>query len=224
MPGFCDALCVATFQAFVEEYDPSELVELVGGPDWDLLPERAALLVHDLLPYYVRVLPPSVADGLVGQVRRLVSWAGEQDVPVLASAPRPAQQLAQRGLGGQLWGLGPDREQAGTTCLPELTADDVVRVSKRSYSAFFATDLAVELTRRGRDQLLVVGVFAAAGITATTFDALAHDVQPFVAVEATADYTRARHGAALTHIASTTGRVLTTAAITRATRAGSNGS
>ena len=53
----------------------------------------------------------------------------------------------------------------------------------------------------------VVGVFAAAGITATAFDALAHDVQPFVVVEATADYTRERHASALSHIATTAGRV-----------------
>lgn len=212
---------MATFQAYVEEYDSGELVDHAGGPDWDLLPERAALLVHDVLPYYLQVLPPSVGDGLVEQVRQLVAWAGQQGVPVLASGPRPADELAQRGLGGQLWGLGPNREQAGTSCLPELAADEVVWVAKRSYSAFFATDLAVELVRRRRDQLIVVGVFAAAGVTATTFDALAHDVQPFVAVEATADYTRNRHAAALTHIATTTGRVLSTAAILREAEHGS---
>jgi len=165
--------------------------------------------VHDLLPYYLEVLPASVGDGVVAQVARLLAWAGQQGVPVLASAPRPASDLVQRGLGGQLWGLGPTQEQTAASCLAELAGDDVVWVAKRSYSAFFATDLAVELARRRRDQLIVVGVFAAAGVTATTFDALAHDVQPFVAVEATADYTRARHAAALTHIATTTGRVLT---------------
>lgn len=209
---------MASFQAHVEEYDPGELADHAGGPDWDLLPERAALLVHDLLPYYLTVLPTSVGNGVVEQVDRLLAWADQQGVPVLASAPRPAGDLAQRGLGGQLWGLGPTWKQAATSCLPELAAQDVVWVTKRSYSAFFATDLAVELTRRRRDQLIVVGVFAAAGITATTFDALAHDVQPFVAVEATADYTRARHAAALTHIATTTGRVLTTQAIQRRNR------
>lgn len=206
---------MATFHAYVESYDSSELVNHAGGPQWDLLPERAALLVHDVLPYYLQVLPTSVGDSVIKQVRQLVTWACRQGVPVLASAPRPADDLAQRGLGGQLWGLGPNREQAGTSCLPELAAADVVWVAKRSYSAFFATDLAVELTRRRRDQLIVVGVFAAAGITATTFDALAHDVQPFVVVEATADYTRDRHAAALTHIATTTGRVLSAAAILR---------
>jgi enamine deaminase RidA (YjgF/YER057c/UK114 family) len=64
-----------------------------------------------------------------------------------------------------------------------------------------------------RDQPIVIGVFAAAGVTATSFDALAHDVQPFVAVEASADYTRDRHAVALTHDATTTGRVLRTTAM-----------
>lgn len=204
------AVRVATFQASVEAYDPSELLDQVGGPNWDLEPERVALLVHDLLPYYLQVLPAAVGDGVVGQVRRLVGWARQQSVTVLASAPGPAGDLSQRGLGGQLWGRGASSAQPSTSCLPELRADDVVWVSKRSYSAFFATDLAVELARRGCDQLLVVGVFVAAGITATTFDALAHDVQPSVVVEATADYTRDRHAAALTHIATTTGRVIST--------------
>ncbi|OZC67024.1 hypothetical protein CH276_07460 [Rhodococcus sp. 06-470-2] len=84
---------------------------------------------------------------------------------------------------------------------------DFVPIAKRSYSAFYATDLEVELRRRGRDQLIIVGVFASAGILATTFDAFARDIQCFVGIESIADYTAHQHRTALNLIASLTGTV-----------------
>lgn len=108
-------------------------------------------------------------------------------------------------------GLGPTEEQASTSALEILQAvgAEVMWVRKRSLSAFFATDLSVELSRLTRNQIIVTGVFAAAGITATTYDALANDIRCFVVADATADYSYARHAAALRHITSTTAAVVT---------------
>ncbi len=100
-----------------------------------------------------------------------------------------------------MWGLGPNAEEVA------ITEPDFAPIAKRSYSAFYATDLEVELRRRGRDQLIIVGVFASAGILATTFDASARDIECFVGVEAIADYTAHQHRTALKLIASLTGRV-----------------
>lgn len=196
---------VATFQAGVEDYDVAGLLHLCGGPGWQVTPSRAAVLVHDVLPYYLSVLPEAVAEKVTQGVEQVVRWARQHDVPVLASAPRAASRLEQRGLGARLWGLGPNSDQARSSAVG--LPDDAVWVGKRSYSAFFATDLDVELRRSGRDQLVIVGVFVSAGITATTFDALAHDIESFVVADATADYT-ARHAASLTHLSHTTAQIL----------------
>lgn len=96
-----------------------------------------------------------------------MAWASEQDVPLLISSPRPADRLAQRGLGGRLWGQGPSLEEAEQTAISSLHGlGKTMRVQKRSYSAFYATDLAVELRRLDRRQLVVVGVFATGGVLA----------------------------------------------------------
>jgi isochorismate hydrolase len=200
-----------TFDAAVEDYDPHQLVVQGLERDWQIDVFRAAVLIHDLLPYYVDVLPPRVGRAVVDECQRLVDWARANDVPVIASAPRPASSIDERGLGGSLWGLGPSRAETSTSSLTHL--GDAVWVEKRSYSAFFATDLAVELRRRKRDQLLIAGVFASAGILATTFDALANDIQAFVVIEASADLTMAKHRLVLEQIRSTTGEVVSIASL-----------
>lgn len=204
---------MATFDVRVEDYDPGDLVAMAAGPEWALDPTRAALLVHDLQPYYLDVLAANVRTRLVAQVERIVGWAAERRMPVIGSGPRPASVLAQRGLLGQLWGLGPTRDQATATAVQGLESDHVRWIRKRSYSAFFATDLAEELRRLGRDQLVVVGVFATAGVLATTYDAFARDIECIVPIEATADYTGDLHATALTLISALTGRVTTVSQI-----------
>ncbi|KQU46776.1 hypothetical protein ASG84_09855 [Rhodococcus sp. Leaf278] len=192
---------MATFSVEVEDYDVERLRDCVGGPEWELQPERAAVLIHDMQPYYLNVLDDSVRSKVFAAASEVVAWARSSGVPILASAPRAASDVAQRGLLGPMWGLGPNAEEVA------ITEPDFVPIAKRSYSAFYATDLEVELRRRGRDQLIIVGVFASAGILATTFDAFARDIECFVGVEAIADYTAHQHRTALKLIASLTGRV-----------------
>ena len=192
---------MATFTVDIEDYDAESLLDCAGGPEWELVPQRAAVLVHDMLPYYLNVLDDSVRSRVAAEVSTVVSRARTVGVPILASGPRAASAIEQRGLLGPMWGLGPSAEEVA------LAEPDFVPIAKRSYSAFYATDLEVELRRRGRDQLIVVGVFASAGILATTFDAFARDIQCFVGIESIADYTAHQHRTALKLIASLTGRV-----------------
>ena len=205
---------MATFSVEVEEYDAESLLDCAGGPDWELRPERAALLVHDMLPYYLNVLDDSVRTRVVAAAATVTEWARSNGVPILASAPRAASDVTQRGLLGPMWGLGPSAEQV------VIAEPDYLQIAKRSYSAFYATDLEVELRRRGRDQLIIVGVFASAGILATTFDAFARDIQCFVGVESTADYTADQHRTALNLIASLTGVVAVSADLLHDPRGG----
>lgn len=198
-----------TFHAEVQDYDAADLLDTAGGVGWQLDASRAAVLVHDMLPYYLQVLPEQVRHRVTGAAEAVVDWAIELEVPVLTSSPRPADRLAKRGLGGRLWGQGPSPYEAEQTAIAALQAGrETMRVQKRSYSAFYATDLAVELRRLGRQQLVVVGVFATGGVLATAYDALARDIELFVVIEATADYTVAKHRAALELIRSGIGQVV----------------
>lgn len=202
---------VAGFAAQVSQYSLSEFAEAGAGLGWRFEPSRAAVLVHDLLPYYVGVLPAATQQDLVRQCGRVVGSARARGLPILASAPRPATTVRQRGLGGRLWGLGPSSAQVAAHCLPDLDEPDVPWIRKRSLSAFFATDLDVELRRQGRGQLILVGVFASQGIVATSFDALARDLEVFLIADAVADYSRDLHSLALDQVARSTGQVITTA-------------
>lgn len=192
---------VATFSVEVEEYDAKSLRDCAGGPEWEVQPERVAVLVHDMQPYYLNVLHHSVRSRVAAEVSTVVTRARAVGVPILASGPRAASVIEQRGLLGPMCGLGPSAEEVA------VTEPDFVPIAKRSYSAFYATDLEVELRRRVRDQLIIVGVFASAGILATTFDAFARDVQCFVGIESIADYTAHQHRTALNLITSLTGTV-----------------
>lgn len=198
---------MATFTAQIRPYDLNAFRSFDGGLGWSLDADRCAVLVHDVLPYYLKVLNPALREAVVSKIQTLVTDCVAADVPVLASAPRPANDLPQRGVGGRLWGLGPSADEAATSALTSLP-DDTVWVRKRSLSAFYATDLDVELRRRGRDQLLVVGVFASGGVVATTFDALARDIEVFVVGDAVADYDQDVHRLALNQVARSTGQVI----------------
>lgn len=204
---------MATFSAGVHGYSLKDFSNENRGLGWMLDPSQCALLVHDFLPYYLEILPENLQAELVSNVAEAVSWAQAHDVSVLMTAPRPAALAAQRGLGGKLWGIGPSDAQTREIILPELRG--CLHIHKRSLSAFYATDLEVELRRLGKTQLVVAGVYAAGGIVATSFDALARDLEFFVVADAVADYTVDRHRFALDQIAGTTGQVVSLVNLTR---------
>ena len=209
---------MATFTAQIRPYDLDAFRSFDEGLGWSLDAHRCAVLVHDVLPYYLTVLDPALREALVGKIEALVTNSVAADVPILASAPRPANELQQRGVGGRLWGLGPSANEAATSALTSLPSE-TVWVRKRSLSAFYATDLDVELRRRGRDQLLVVGVFASGGVVATSFDALARDIEVFVIGDAVADYDQGVHRLALNQVARSTGQVIPQSAVVTALHA-----
>lgn len=68
---------MVTFQADVADYDPADLGDLVGGVGWTVDSSRVAVLVHDMLPYYLQVLLSGVKPGFCMRLRRLPSgrWA-----------------------------------------------------------------------------------------------------------------------------------------------------
>ncbi|MFI5533003.1 isochorismatase family protein [Kitasatospora sp. NPDC051853] len=188
---------------------------------WTVDPARAAVLVHDLQHHFLSRFAPE-AEPLapaLANTARLLGLARAAGVPVLHSHQRGGQSREQRGLQYDFWGPGmPDDPVALAS--PEAVAPRPGdgHVTKWKYSAFARTDLAEQLAAAGRDQLVIVGVYAHIGVQMTAADAWSHDLQAFVVADATADFGREQHLGALAWIAGRCGVVTTTEQLAAALR------
>ncbi|SKB04572.1 isochorismatase family protein [Aeromicrobium choanae] len=181
---------------------------------WDLDPSRAAVLVHDLQEYFLRPFDracPALTTTLDGTARILAA-ARAAGVPVFYTAQDGDH--SDRGLQGDLWGPGMRAVASDTAIVPEVAPAPGDRlVTKRRYSAFAKTDLAEQLAAAGRDQLVITGVYAHIGITATALDAFQREVHPFVPADAIAAFTHDQHVRALDIVADSCGVVTLTDAV-----------
>lgn len=163
---------------------------------WPFEPQRAALLIHDMQDYFLNFYEfgfGTLVDN-VAQLRQL-------GIPTFYSAQRPRQSMQERGLLTDRWGPGlQDHSDIVEKLRP--TENDVV-LTKHRYSAFFRSDLEQRLVDLGTDQLIICGVYAHIGITATALDAYARDIKPFVIADAIADFTSQQHAAAMEQLANT---------------------
>lgn len=169
---------------------------------WTFDPNRAALLIHDMQRYFLDFYSEEFGELVdnIAQLRKL-------DLPTFYTAQPPRQSQEERGLLSDRWGPGiQDREDIVAPLSP--ASSDVV-LTKHRYSAFHRTDLAERLAASGRDQLVITGVYAHIGITATALDAFSHGVETFVIADAIADFGRDRHVAALEHLSATCAVVTT---------------
>lgn len=190
-------------------------VPAARGP-WQLQSDRAALLVHDMQRYFLALYAHDAAPlaPAIANLRALLQYCRALGMPVFYTAQHGDQIRCDRGLQADLWGPGmtsaPEHEAIIEPLAP--TATDHVLVKHR-YSAFQRSNLATMLQARGRDQLLLTGVYAHIGVLATAVEAFQRDIEAFVAADAVADFNRADHDMTLAWVADTCGVSLTTETI-----------
>ncbi|GAB3855918.1 isochorismatase family protein [Dactylosporangium cerinum] len=180
---------------------------------WRPDPRRAVLLVHDMQRYFVDRFPAGTAPtvDLVANTVRARQLARRHGLPVLYTAQPGRMSRADRGLLHDLWGPGMSDDPAEHAIIADLTpGPGEPVVTKHRYSAFHRTDLAEHLTRLGRDQIIVCGVFAHIGCLLTACDAYSRDIEVFLVADAVADFSLRDHLMALDYAARRCAVTLTT--------------
>jgi bifunctional isochorismate lyase/aryl carrier protein len=170
--------------------------------------------------YFLAAFPPAAEplQGATANLARLLAWARTAGVPVFYTAQHGNQDRRDRGLQAELWGPGmravPEHEQVVAALAPQ-PGDQVL--TKHRYSAFQRSSLETLMRVRGRDQLVITGVYAHIGCLCTAAEAFQRDIEPFFVADALADFSREKHDMALQWVAATCGQVLTTAQLLQAT-------
>lgn len=192
---------------------PTEAELPAPRPDWRLAADRAALLIHDMQAYFVGAFEPDAQPmaRAIPNMARLIERCRTLGAPVVYTAQHGAQDPRDRGLQADFWGPGmraiPEHETIVGALTPQA-AD--LRLVKHRYSAFQRSNLAELMRARGRDQLIVCGVYAHIGCALTAGEAFQRDIQPFLVADALGDFSREKHDLALAQVGSCCGVVRST--------------
>lgn len=179
---------------------------------WGFDPNRAVLLIHDMQNYFVAAFEQDASPiaPVIANIARLKSAAVSAGMPIFYTAQNGNQDRRDRGLQADLWGPGmsdaPEHQPIIDALRP--TASDIVLVKHR-YSAFQMSNLAHLMQVRGRDQIVISGIYAHIGCLMTAGEAFQRDIQPFFVADAVADFSREKHDMALNYVAATCGIPLT---------------
>lgn len=189
-----------------------------GRVGWSPDPDRAALLVHDMQRYFLAPFTPGhdPLDGLTANIAALIAACRARGVPVFYTAQPGRQAPGERGLLTEFWGDGIgsviDTDPHAEDIVDELApSSHDVQLTKWRYSAFQRSAFAELLAERGRDELLITGVYAHIGCKATALEAFMRDVKVFMVADGVADFSRRHHEQTLEYVAQRCGVVLTTA-------------
>ncbi|MEU4209471.1 isochorismatase family protein [Streptomyces sp. NPDC026206] len=180
---------------------------------WTADPARAVLLVHDLQNYFLDAFTAgaSPVTELLANTGRLKKDCARLGIPVVYSAQPGGQSAAERGLQQDFWGPGLPADARARAIADAVAPDEGDTVlTKWKYSAFVRTDLAGRMAAQGRDQLIIVGVYAHIGVMMSACDAWMRDIQPFLVADAVADFSAEDHATALRWAAAKCAVVTTT--------------
>jgi bifunctional isochorismate lyase / aryl carrier protein len=169
---------------------------------WQIEASRAALLVHDMQGYFVNAFPAgeSPVRELIANVRQLRDAARAANMPIYYSAQPGNQERSSRGLLADFWGPGLSTAPIDQDIVSDLDPSEganEIRLTKHRYSAFQKTDLLESLRARGRDQLIICGIYAHLGCLLTAGEAFMNDIAPFFVADAVADFSAELHQMAL---------------------------
>ncbi len=184
--------------------------------EWQPDRGRVALLIHDMQRYFVGAFgePASAVEAAIRNIDALRRRCSEVGIPVFFTAQPGRQDRRDRGLQADFWGPGMSAAEADVAIVDALApAEGDLVLTKWRYSAFQRTTLEPMLRARGRDQLIVTGVYAHIGCLLSTADAFMRDIQPFFVADAVADFSREKHDDAIRYIAGHCGRPISTAAL-----------
>ncbi|MEO9781769.1 MAG: isochorismatase family protein [Sedimentitalea sp.] len=186
-----------------------------------LCTDRAALLIHDMQRYFCAAYGEdaltrdgSLLQAVTSNIASIAKRARASGMPVFYTAQKGNQHPADRGLQKDLWGPGmkaiPDHEEIINPLRPEKGD---IQLVKHRYSAFQRSNLQDLMRARGRDQLLVTGIYAHIGCLATTTEAFQRDIEPFFVADAVADFSAEKHKMALDWVSGCSGAVIATSGV-----------
>ncbi|GAA2212346.1 phenazine biosynthesis protein PhzD [Nonomuraea monospora] len=204
-----------TIVAEFEPYPMPDTGELPGNtPPWTPDPRRAVLLLLDMRTSVLDAFPHGEAPlrDLLRNVAELREQCTRLRVPVAYAAQPGLMTERQQGLLKDFQEERGPRLDAAQRRFPDCVAPrphDWL-IAKRRHSAFHESTLLWRMRESGRDQLIVAGVYAHAGVLATAHDAFTHDIQPYIVADAIADRTAADHLQTLRFVAGSCGVTMTT--------------
>lgn len=198
--------------AAIQPYDLPTAGDLPANTaKWTLDPRRAVLLIHDMQRYFVRPFPDVVAEPLIANCTRLVSYARNHGMQVCYTAQPGGMNAEQRGLLKDFWGAGMRVDPADRQVVDPLAPwSGDWELTKWRYSAFVHSDLLQRMRWSSRDQLVVCGVYAHVGVLMTAVEAFSHDIETFLVADAVADFSADHHRMAVTYAAQRCAVVTTT--------------
>ncbi|HGY9585290.1 TPA: isochorismatase family protein [Vibrio harveyi] len=179
--------------------------------NWSVEPHRAVLLIHDMQQYFLNFYDADseLIQTLTRNIQEIKQACIDAGIPVVYTAQPGDQRQEDRALLTDFWGPGLKADDNITRISPVLapTEQDTV-YTKWRYSAFQRTPLKSMMDETGRDQLIIVGIYAHIGCLQTAAEAFMTDIKAFMVSDAVADFSASDHDMALNYVAGRCGYVL----------------